>query len=63
MMNMLIIRQIEWDYRSLLGKRYLFCDLKKGARGEYADTSYGQLALAHTYGSGLEDSCENVKIC
>ena len=32
-----------------------------GVRGEYAGTAYGQLALAHTYGSGLEDSCENVK--
>ncbi len=32
-----------------------------GVRGEYAGTTYGQLALAFTYGSGLEDSCENVK--
>ena len=32
-----------------------------GVRGEYAGTTYGQLALAHTYGSGLEDSCENVR--
>ena len=32
-----------------------------GVRGEYAGTNYGQLALAHTYGNGLEDSCENVK--
>ena len=32
-----------------------------GLRGEYAGTTYGQLALAHTYGTGLEDSCENVK--
>lgn len=32
-----------------------------GIRGEYAGTYYGQLALAHTYGSGLEDSSENVK--
>ena len=32
-----------------------------GVRGEYAGTTYGQLALAHTYGTGLEDSCENVK--
>lgn len=32
-----------------------------GVRGEYAGTFYGQLALAHTYGTGLEDSCENVK--
>ena len=32
-----------------------------GVRGEYAGTTYGQLALAHTYGTGMEDSCENVK--
>lgn len=32
-----------------------------GIRGEYGGTAYGQLALAHTYGSGLEDSCENMK--
>ena len=32
-----------------------------GVRGEYAGTTYGQLALAHTYGTGLEDSCVNVK--
>ena len=32
-----------------------------GVRGEYAGTFYGQLALAHTYGNGLEDSCENMK--
>ena len=32
-----------------------------GVRGEYAGTNYGQLALAHTYGTGLEDSCLNMK--
>lgn len=32
-----------------------------GVRGEYAGTTYGQLALAHTYGTGLEDSCVNMK--
>ncbi len=32
-----------------------------GVGGRQAGTYYGQLALAHTYGSGLEDSCENVK--
>ena len=32
-----------------------------GVQGEYAGTTYGQLALAHTYGEGLEDSCLNVK--
>ena len=30
-----------------------------GVGGQDAGTIFGQLALAHTYGSGLEDSCEN----
>lgn len=29
-----------------------------GAAGDYAGTTVAQLALAHTYGSGLADSCE-----
>ena len=29
--------------------------------GNYAGTTHGQLALAHTYGSGLKDSCENTR--
>jgi len=32
-----------------------------GLGGREAGTEYGQLALSHTFGSGLEDSCENVK--
>ena len=32
-----------------------------GVTGQYAGTTHGQLALAHTYGSGLEDSFENVR--
>ena len=32
-----------------------------GIGGRQAGTAYGQLALAHTYGSGLEDSCENTR--
>jgi LCP family protein required for cell wall assembly len=30
-----------------------------GIGGRKAGTYFGQLALAHTYGNGLEDSCEN----
>ena len=30
-----------------------------GIGGKEAGSIYGQLALSHTYGSGLEDSCEN----
>ena len=32
-----------------------------GIGGKYAGTTVGQLALAHSYGSGLEDSCENTR--
>ena len=32
-----------------------------GVKGEFAGTIYGQVALAHTYGTGLEDSSVNVK--
>ena len=32
-----------------------------GIGGKPAGTLYGQLALSHTYGSGLEDSCENTR--
>ena len=32
-----------------------------GIGGKKAGTFYGQLALAHTYGSGLEDSCVNLR--
>lgn len=32
-----------------------------GVGGLPAGSAYGQLALAHTYGTGLEDSCENTK--
>lgn len=32
-----------------------------GLGGKQAGTTVGQLALSHTYGSGLKDSCENTK--
>lgn len=32
-----------------------------GINGKPAGTAYQQVALAHTYGSGLEDSCENTE--
>ena len=32
-----------------------------GIGGRQAGTAFGQLALAHTYGSGMEDSCENLQ--
>ncbi len=32
-----------------------------GLTGRPAGTDFGQLALSHTYGTGLEDSCENTR--
>ena len=32
-----------------------------GIGGKPAGTYYGQLALSHTYGTGMEDSCENTR--
>lgn len=32
-----------------------------GIGGQKAGTYYGQLALSHTYGEGLQDSCENTR--
>lgn len=32
-----------------------------GIGGKQAGTAFQQLTLAHTYGSGMEDSCENMK--
>lgn len=32
-----------------------------GLGGKQAGTYYGQLALSHTFGKGLEDSCENTR--
>lgn len=32
-----------------------------GVGGKPAGTSYEQLALSHTYGTGMEDSCENTR--
>lgn len=32
-----------------------------GLSGKKAGTYYGQLALSHTYGTGMSDSCENTK--
>ena len=32
-----------------------------GIGGKYAGTMFGQVALSHMYGSGMEDSCENTR--
>ena len=59
---LLIFEETEKNCRALYLNRDTMLDMDVlGIRGEYAGTAYGQLALAHTYGTGLEDSCENVK--
>lgn len=59
---LLIFDETAKDYTVLCLNRDTMLDMNTlGVRGEYAGTAYGQLALAHTYGNGVEDSCENVK--
>lgn len=59
---LLIFDETEKNCRALYLNRDTMLNMDVlGVRGEYAGTTYGQLALAHTYGSGLADSCENVK--
>lgn len=62
-MNMLVIIDDSTESVNLL---YLNRDMMVempvlGLGGRKAGTYYGQLALAHTYGNGLEDSCENTR--
>ena len=47
-------------YRTLQINRDTMTDIPTlGLNGEFIDYQKGQIALAHAYGSGLEDSCEN----
>lgn len=58
---LLIFNETDEDCTVLYLNRDTMLDMDVlGVRGNYAGTAYGQLALAHTYGTGLEDSCENV---
>ena len=59
---LLVFDEIEETCTVLYLNRDTMVDIDMlGLWGEHIGTTYGQLALAHTYGSGLEDSCENVK--
>ena len=59
---LLIFDETAKEYTVLQLNRDTIVDMPVlGLRGEEAGTYRGQLALAHTYGSGLEDSSENVK--
>jgi len=59
---LLIFDQTAEEIRVLNLNRDTMVDMPVlGVGGSPAGTYYGQLALAHTYGSGMEDSCENIR--
>lgn len=60
MVALAVFDEIEKSYSVLVLNRDTMMDIHVlGLGGQDAGTIYGQLALAHTYGTGLEDSCEN----
>lgn len=62
MIALLIFDESEKTYTVLTVNRDTMVEMPVlGMFGQHAGTSYGQLALAYTYGTGLNDSCENVK--
>lgn len=59
MVALALFDEVEETYSVLVLNRDTMMDLHVlGIGGKPAGTIYGQLALAHTYGTGLEDSCE-----
>ena len=55
-----VFDEVEKTYNVLVLNRDTMMDVHVlGIGGKEAGTIFAQLALAHTYGSGLEDSCEN----
>lgn len=57
-----VFDETEKSYDILLLNRDTMTDIPVlGIGGKKAGTIYAQLALAHTYGTGLEDSCENTR--
>ncbi len=60
MVALAVFDEIDKSYSVLVLNRDTMMDIHVlGIAGKDAGTIYGQLALAHTYGTGLEDSCEN----
>lgn len=58
--NLLILDETNETYTVLCLNRDTMLNMPAlGINGKQAGTLYGQLALAHTYGEGLADSCEN----
>lgn len=59
---LLILDQKEETYTLLCLNRDTMVDMPElGLGGRRAGTFHGQLALSHTYGDGLESSCENTR--
>ena len=62
MVALLIFDQTNQETRLLVLNRDTMLKMPVlGIGGKKAGSYYGQLALSHTFGSGLEDSCENTR--
>lgn len=62
MVALVILDQAEAAYRILCLNRDMMVEMPVlGLAGKQAGTDFAQLALSHTYGSGLQDSAENTR--
>lgn len=62
MIALLVMNQTDETYTVLCLNRDTMVNMPVlGVGGSVAGSFYGQLALSHTYGSGLEDSAENTR--
>jgi LCP family protein required for cell wall assembly len=62
MVTLLIFDEKNEQTRILCLNRDTMLDVSVlGINGQKAGTTFAQLAIAHTYGSGMEDSCENTR--
>ncbi len=60
MVALAVFDELDKSYSVLVLNRDTMMDVHVlGLGGQDAGTIFGQLALAHTYGTGMEDSCEN----
>ena len=60
--SLLIFDETNQNCRILQLNRDTMMDVRVlGIGGKYAGTMFGQVALSHMYGSGMEDSCENTR--
>lgn len=60
MVALAVFDELDKSYSVLVLNRDTMMDVRVlGIGGQEAGTIFGQLALAHTFGTGMEDSCEN----